>query len=340
MELSLILFLFLGLILSVFLNNYLHTTFNLNKMYDPVTKRSSHTKNATRSGGLALFLTFCIIYGVGKALGLIELNLYALLAFCFISLVGVADDLFTIKYREKLIVQIFAGIVLFQSEIYINNFYGILGIHEIPYLVSAIVTVFIFVIIVNSLNLIDGIDGLAGLICVKFFLIGGIIIELSSKGMGPIFSSLIGALIGFLIYNFSPKKKVFLGDSGSLLLGSIMAFFIFYILDDRNSIFTDNIISRALLVVSLAIYPLTDTLRAFIIRSYRKQSPFVADRVHLHHKLIDSKGMSHWQATLTILLISISVISLGFILSIFFNLTLVILLLLLYMVGVFYLIFN
>ena len=152
--------------------------------------------------------------------------------------------------------------------------------------------------------------------------------------------SIIGALIGFLIYNMNPHKKVFLGDTGSLLLGSVMAFYIFYILDDRSSIVTDSNISRPLLAVLLLIYPLADTLRAFIIRAYKKQSPFIADRVHLHHRLIDKKGLNHWQSTLTILFVSISIIVLGFLLSSVLSLILVILCLLVYIIGIFFLIFK
>ena len=334
------LFLFLGAGLSAFLNGYLNNTFNLNKMYDPIVERSSHKDKATRSGGLALFLTFCICYGIGKALGVISMDLYALIAFCFVALIGVGDDLFSIKYREKFFVQVFAGIVLLQSRVYINNFHGVFGIYEIPYWASAVITIYVFVVIVNSLNLIDGIDGLAALLCIKFFVIVGAILAVSSKEMELVVPSIIGALIGFLLYNMNPHIKVFLGDTGSLLLGSVMAFYVFYILDDRSSIVTDSNISRPLLAVLLLIYPLADTLRAFIIRAYKKQSPFVADRVHLHHRLIDKKGLNHWQSTLTILFVSISVLVLGFLISSVLSLSLVILCLLLYMIGVFFLIFK
>lgn len=344
MEIELLVYYFLFLSISIglsaFLNGYLNTIFNLNKMYDPVVERSSHKDKATRSGGLALFLTFCICYGIGKALGVISVNLYALIAFCFVALIGVADDLFSIKYREKFFVQIFAGIVLLQSNVYINNFHGVFGIYEIPYIVGVLITLFVFVVIVNSLNLIDGIDGLAALLCIKFFVIIGAILAISSKEMELVVPSIIGALIGFLIYNMNPHKKVFLGDTGSLLLGSVMAFYIFYILDDRSYIVTDPKISRPLLAVLLVMYPLLDTLRAFIIRAYKKQSPFMADRVHLHHRLIDKKGFNHWEATLIILLASISVLVLGFLLSIYFSLSLVVLCLLIYIVGVFFLIFK
>ena len=103
---------------------------------------------------------------------------------------------------------------------------------------------------------------------------------------------------------------------------------------------TDPKISRPLLAVLLVMYPLLDTLRAFIIRAYKKQSPFMADRVHLHHRLIDKKGFNHWEATIIILLASISVLVLGFLLSIYFSLSLVVLCLLIYMAGIFFLIFK
>ena len=99
------------------------------------------------------------------------MNLYALIAFCFVALIGVGDDLFTIKYREKFFVQVFAGVVLLQSNIFINNFHGFFGIYEIPYWASVVITLYVFVVIVNSLNLIDGIDGLAALLCIKFLLL-------------------------------------------------------------------------------------------------------------------------------------------------------------------------
>ena len=75
-----------------------------------------------------------------------------------------------------------------------------------------------------------------------------------------------------------------------------MAFLIFYLLDSESALVTDNLISRPLLTVLLLLYPLIDTLRAFLIRTYNNKSPFVADRVHLHHRLAD-KGYQHWQAS-------------------------------------------
>ncbi|MFL2601835.1 MAG: MraY family glycosyltransferase [Flavobacteriaceae bacterium] len=334
-----ILFLTIGFSGSYFLNGYLYVTFKQNKMYDPIVSRSSHREKATRSGGMALFFTFCICYGLGKAVYSMSIDLYALISFIFIALTGMADDFFSIKYREKFFLQVFAAIVLIQSGIYINSFHGIFGIFEIPVWASYIISVFVFIVIVNAFNLIDGIDGLSALLSIKFFVLIGALITITSNDMYLVIPSVIGAITGFLFFNFNPAKKVFLGDTGALLLGSIIAFFVFYILDNDTYVITDDLISRPLMIILLIIYPLTDTLRASIIRMYKGRSPFVADRVHLHHRLID-KGMSHWGASLSILIMSISIIFLGFVFSSFFSLALSCLLIFFYMIGLFYLFFN
>ena len=333
------LFFFLALGLSLYLNKYLNKSFNLNKMFDPITDRSSHRLNATRSGGLAMFFAFCICYGVGKATGLIEINLYALLCFCLIALIGVGDDLFKLKYREKFFLQLFAGIVLLQSGMYIDSFHGIFGIEELPYAASVAVSLFVFIVVVNSLNLIDGIDGLASVLSLKYFLVMGAILSVSSKEMELVVPVIVGSTVGFLSYNFNPNKKVFLGDTGSLLLGSVMSFFIFYTLNTSSFIVTDGYISRPLFVVLLLIYPLADTLRAFVIRVYKKQSPFVADRIHLHHRLIN-KGISHWRASVTILISSISVLLAGLLLSQVFPLGITVMILFVYLSILYYTVFK
>ena len=92
-----------------------------------------------------------------------------------------------------------------------------------------------------------------------------------------------------------------------------MAFLVFYMLDTQNTLITDDFITRPLLVVLMLLYPLTDTLRAFLIRSYKNQSPFVADRIHLHHRLAD-KGYQHWQASMLIFILSSFVLGLNMLL--------------------------
>ncbi len=355
-------FIITGLITSVFLNGYLQDFYSKRKLYDPVNMRSSHNEKVTRSGGLAIFLTLCFCYGIGRAFLDLDINLFSLIACCFVALIGFFDDLFDVYYVEKFALQIFAGIILIQSDVYINNFHGIFGVYEISELTAYIVSLFVFLVITNSLNLIDGIDGLTGLVSLKFFIIISVIIyftdssvyafAVNQESMLSYSLTLIGALIGFLIFNFKSDKKVFLGDFGSLLIGSVITYFIFSILHSSNQIVTDNWINRSLICVLLLIYPLTDTLRVYVLRAKSGNSPFLPDRRHLHHKLID-QGYNHITASIIIGLLSISVLIIGFGVSFFiweidlssiffegFNFILTISIILGYMVFIYYKVFD
>ena len=314
-------FLITASVTSTFLNGYLQDFYSRRKLFDPVNIRSSHNEKVTRSGGLAIFLTLCFCYGVGRAFLDLDINLFSLIACCFVALIGFLDDLFDVYYVEKFALQIFAGIILIQSDVYINNFHGIFGIYEISELNAYIISLFVFLVITNSLNLIDGIDGLTGLISLKFFVSISVIIyftdtniyafAVNKQSLLSYSLTLIGALIGFLTYNYKSEKKVFLGDFGSLLIGSIVTYFIFSFLHSENQVITDNWVNRSLIAVLLLIYPLSDTLRVYILRAKSGNSPFLPDRRHLHHKLID-KGYSHVKASILIAFLSISVLIFGF----------------------------
>ena len=290
-------FFVITLLISVYLNGYINKIFVDNKLTDPVNERSSHKYPATRSGGISIFFTVCLACAFGISTGQLTIPLYALLSVFFLTFTGFADDLIEVRYREKLFLQLFAGVLMINSGYSIDSFHGVFYVYELPYWAEIIVSIFVFVVVVNALNLIDGLDGMASFISIKFFLIVGGIVLVSKTEFFLFFPIIISALLGFLWFNFNRTKKVFLGDTGSLFIGSIMAFFIFYILDSDSTLITDNLISRPLLAVLLLLYPLVDTLRAFIIRAYNNKSPFVADRVHLHHRLAD-KGYQHWQASI------------------------------------------
>ena len=355
-------FIIIGLVVSVFLNGYLYEFFSKRKLFDPINIRSSHNEKVTRSGGAAIFLTLCFCYGIGRAFLDLDINLFSLIACCFVALIGFFDDLFDVYYVEKFALQVFAGIILIQSDVYINNFHGVFSIYEISKLSSYIVSLFVFLVITNSLNLIDGIDGLGGLISLKFFIVISFILyftendlyshAVDKKSMLAYSLTLIGALIGFLVFNFKSHKKVFLGDFGSLLIGSIITYFIFSILHSGNQIITDNWVNRSLIAVLLLIYPLTDTLRVYILRAKSGNSPFLPDRRHLHHKLID-KGYSHVKASILIKILSVSVLLIGFVASLLIwqidlssilfegvNLITTILIILIYMIFLYYKFFE
>jgi UDP-N-acetylmuramyl pentapeptide phosphotransferase/UDP-N-acetylglucosamine-1-phosphate transferase len=297
---------------SFYLNGYVYRSFSSNKMLDPINERSSHNSKATRSGGLSLFLTICLCYAIAASTGLLIIpSTSVVLGIVFMALTGFMDDMFSVRYREKFFLQLFSGFLIIQGGWAIDSFHGFFGVFVIPEWVGFLVSMFVFIVVVNSLNLIDGLDGLASLVSIKFFLIMGGLILVSSKEMFVFFPIIIGALFGFLGHNFSSSKKVFLGDTGSLFVGSIIAFFMLYVLDSSNPIITDSYISRPLLVVLSLFYPLIDTLRAVVLRSYKGRSPFLADRIHLHHRLVD-KGYEHWMASVLILCLSIFLAVLNF----------------------------
>ena len=306
-------FFMITLAVSFYLNGYINKLFVENKLTDPVNERSSHKFPATRSGGLSIFFSICVSCAFGISTGQLTIPLYALVSVFFLTLTRFADDLIEIRYKEKIFLQLFAALLMINAGYTIDSFHGIFFIYELPYWAEIIVSLFVFVVVVNALNLVDGLDGMASFISLKFFLVTGGIVLVSKPEWFLFFPIIISALLGFLWFNFNSNKKVFLGDAGSLFLGSIMAFILFYILDSESSLVTDSLISKPLLAVLLLLYPLVDTLRAFIIRAYNNKSPFVADRVHLHHRLAD-KGYQHWQASVLTFSLSTFILVVNFLL--------------------------
>ena len=208
------------LAVSFYLNSYINKLFIGNKLTDPVNERSSHKFPATRSGGISIFFTICLACAFGISTGQLTIPLYALLSVFFLTLTGFADDLIEVRYREKLFLQLFAAVLMFQTEYSINSFHGVFNIYELPYWLEFTCSVFVFVVVVNALNLIDGLDGMASFLSMKFFLVTGGIILVSKPEWFLFFPIIISALLGFLWFNFNRNKKVFLGDTGSLFLGS------------------------------------------------------------------------------------------------------------------------
>jgi UDP-GlcNAc:undecaprenyl-phosphate/decaprenyl-phosphate GlcNAc-1-phosphate transferase len=179
-------------------------------------------------------------------------------------------------------------------------------VYEIPIWGSVFLSIFTYVVVVNSFNLIDGVDGLAAgvgfLSCCAF---GTWFIFANEFPYAALSFSLAGALLGFLIFNFSPAR-IFMGDSGSLVIGMFVCVLaikmIEYPIQSLNPFWVH--VSKPVFAVAALIYPLLDTLRVFLIRALKGQSPFMADRNHLHHKLIDCK-YSHKKTVIIIYVFTI-----------------------------------
>lgn len=270
-----------------------------NLMADP-GERSSHITKTPTLGGVAIFASTLISYFLWENPDegqLIHLSISAIVILFFL---GVKDDILVLSPKKKMIVQIGASaLIVVFADLRIENLFGIFGINEIPYLISFPLTVFIFIALINAINLIDGIDGLAGGIGMISGGIFGLWFYLNGHyALACLAASMAGSLVGFLRFNYSITSKIFMGDTGSLIIGFLLTMFAlkFIQLNIEYRFNPNASFSAPILAIVVLIVPIFDTLRVFIIRLKDKKSPFVGDRNHLHHILIDS-GMSHFQAT-------------------------------------------
>lgn len=269
-------------------------------------------------GGIAIFAGM----GIGSV---IWISLDGLAGFkylfgaVFISFItGLRDDLIPLRPMHKLLGQLIAaGMVILLEDIRLRSLYGLFGIYEIPWLLSVMLTLFTIIVITNSFNLIDGLDGLAGTLSLIAFLFFGVWFYLHDQQvMAIIMASLVGALIGFLMFNWEPSK-IFMGDTGALVIGFVMAIAAIYFIDsnysqpDSDPYKFAGGIGTAIAVI---IMPLFDTLRVFISRTLRGQSPFSPDKTHIHH-LIMRMGTDHASTVIIMDVVNLLFIGLVILLS-------------------------
>ncbi len=279
---------------------------NISRLKDlmaTIEQRSSHEELTPTLGGIAIFAATLITYFIWETPNEsheLHLTVSALIILFFL---GIKDDILILSPRKKLFVQIAASVlVIGLSNLRIINLYGILNITFVPFTYGLIFTIFIFITLINAINLIDGIDGLAGMVGL---LISSIFVflfyRLNEYSYAVLAAALSGSLIGFLRYNWSIKNKIFMGDTGSLIVGFLISIFsIKYIHINSSYVVNPQLDKNApLLVISILLLPLFDTLRMFLIRLLEGKSPFIGDRKHFHHILIDN-GFSHVKATISL----------------------------------------
>lgn len=278
-------------------------------MENPV-KRSSHSSPTPTFGGIAIFtgtLMGYMLWNFEDEGYLMHKIIVGLLILFFL---GLKDDLYALAPLKKIGSQVIASVlVVVGSDLRITSFFGIFGIHELPYVVSVLFTIFIFVALINSFNLIDGIDGLSGgigMIASAGFAWWFIINEQWS--MACLGFSLAASLLGFLRYNYSKTTKIFMGDTGSLIIGYLVTILaVRFISLNETSNFSpgDHFVSAPVIALSLLSVPIFDTLRVFGVRILKGKSPFEADRLHLHHLLVDN-GLTHLASSLTLYAVTIA----------------------------------
>lgn len=291
-------------------------------LMDEPEERSSHFYRVPTYGGAAIFIVFSVLVMslssfVGFPEGELNQVLSLMAAVSILFFLGIKDDMVGLAPSKKFIGQLLAAcLVVFIGGMRIESLDGIFGVGQLPYLVSVVFSIFVYMLMINALNLIDGIDGLAGtmaliasLIFGWFFMVDG------NTAMAIVSFVLVGTLLGFLRFNLSETKKLFMGDSGSLFIGFLLAYQAVVFLNANQSASGDTFVSNApVIVLSIFSFPLLDTLRVFTLRALRGRSPFSPDRNHIHHHLLD-RGMGHKQATTLLATKSLLMITVGWMLQ-------------------------
>lgn len=233
-------------------------------------------------------------------------------------LVGVKDDLVNVGYKSKFGVQILAGVLLAISGLWIDSFGGISILDAIPASLGVPLSVFLCVYITNAFNLIDGVDGLAsGLAIIAFATMGFLFLSSYEVAYSLLAFSGVGCLIPFFWKNVrrSPgnKKKLFMGDTGSLTLGYLLSF-LFFSLCINTTTFHPLDSRFHYIAFGALVIPLFDVVRVVLIRLRNGNPPFLPDRNHIHHKLMRA-GMTDTQVMLSLLTLSLFFILCNYVLT-------------------------
>lgn len=273
-------------------------------MDDP-NQRSSHKDRTPTLGGVSFFYTLIFALFFIKGWSSFDEAIYIIPGLTILFIIGLKDDLVVISPGAKLIAQVFAvTFILVNPSFTINSLNGFLNINEIPYYLYLVIAGFMMLTIINSYNLIDGIDGLASVVGIVIMVIYTTIFYLTKEYFFALLSITLNAgLMAFLGFNLSSDKKIFMGDTGSLIVGFFISILTLKFLALKPTVYTELpflLENAPLIAISILIVPLFDTARVFAIRIANKKGPFSPDRNHTHHVLIDYWGLTHKQASFII----------------------------------------
>ncbi len=316
------------------------------RLIDPIDPRKVHSVPASRLGGMTfypslLFATwFCVslthlvqsIFGYQFS----EINIDVVmiiesLALLTLFMIGVYDDILGVAYKQKFVVQIFAAVLIISSGTYFKTLHGLFGIEEIPIYIGVPITLFIYVFVTNAVNLIDGIDGLASLLSIMALAVYGVLLLRNGQMDDCIFTfATLGALVPFCYRNvFGIKRgagsKIFMGDTGALVIGAILGFTAVKIWNISFSVDKVTPIDSIyyILAYTMLIVPCFDVVRIVLHRYLDHKPLFLPDKNHIHHKFM-ALGCSAHHALSYIIAINAFFVGLNVLLSFYINITYII----------------
>ncbi len=288
---------------------------NIKKLYDLPNDRKIHAIPVPSLGGLGIFAGFIIACLLAIPLGSTIEFQYFFAAALVIFFLGLKDDILVLTPMKKIIGQAIAAfIIIYKGGIVIESMHGFLGVDQLPQAIGLALTYLTVIVVINSFNLIDGVDGLAAGLGIFTTLCFGMYFYIAAQiPYATLAFAMSGSLLAFLIFNRSPAR-IFMGDTGSLLIGLINAILVIRFINIAGTPGTVTSLNASPAIgVAILIIPLFDTLRVFSIRIFNRRSPFSPDRNHIHHILLD-KGMSHKAVSLALIVTNIFFVVLAYIL--------------------------
>lgn len=302
---------FLSFVVSYLSLETIYAMAKSRNLTDTPTERSSHTKITPTLGGVAIYLSLLVITLCFGFIFDTELMLMFLASISVLLFLGLKDDLLGLSSRKKFVIQLLIGLVfILITDIRITSLFGIFGLDMLVYEHSVVFSVFVCILIINSFNMIDGIDGLAAGFGILITTALSFLNFLENQfGLAMLSLTVTGALIAFLRLNLSERRKMFMGDTGSMIIGfciSVLA--INFLKVTQSSVLSSFHETAPIIILSLLFFPLLDTFRVFMLRVFKyKRSPFKADNNHIHHYYLKIlKG--HKRVSFLIIFINILII--------------------------------
>jgi UDP-GlcNAc:undecaprenyl-phosphate/decaprenyl-phosphate GlcNAc-1-phosphate transferase len=228
---------------------------------------------------------------------------YFFIALTLMFTIGMRDDILALSPKQKLYSQFLPVLVLvFLDRTFLSSTYGLLGNDQFPEWMGMAITIFVILILTNAYNLIDGLDGLAGTIgLIIIVCYGAWFFLIDEKSLSSIAFCFAGALLAFLYFNWQPSR-IFMGDTGALMIGLLISYLSIKFIQTSYQLPQGHLYrfnTPVATAICVLIVPVFDTLRVIILRLRKFQSPFKADRNHLHHQFINL-GFSHSKSVLCI----------------------------------------
>ncbi len=292
--------------------------FKRRNMLDTPGGRKIHTVETPSMGGVPIFVGFVIAISIWVPLEELRDIKYVLGALGIMFIIGFRDDLINLRALQKLLGQIAAALIIVTvCDIRFTSLYGLFGIYEIPDAISYVISLFTIIVITNAFNLIDGIDGLAGTVGLVSSMFFGVWFYLAGlEAYSFICFALLGTILAFLQFNWAPSK-VFMGDTGSLLIGFFLSIITIRFIEANYAVLPTAPFKFVAFIgpaIAVLIVPLYDTLRVFIKRIMKGKSPMHPDRTHLQHILL-RLGCTHAQATAILATVNVIFVLLALVLK-------------------------